>query len=79
MADKIPVPRHIGIIMDGNGRWAQNRGEPRINGHRQGMLALKEIVETTRRLGVDVLTVYAFSTENWKRPKTEVGFLMKLL
>ena len=79
MADKIPVPKHIGIIMDGNGRWAQNRGEPRINGHRQGMLALKEIVETTRRLGVDVLTVYAFSTENWKRPKTEVGFLMKLL
>lgn len=79
MEDRQGIPRHIGVIMDGNGRWAERRGEPRINGHRQGMLALKDIVETSRKIGVDVLTVYAFSTENWKRPKTEVGFLLKLL
>lgn len=73
------VPRHIGIIMDGNGRWAKKRGEIRVNGHREGMKTLKKIVESCRELGVDYLTVYAFSTENWKRPKSEISFLMKLL
>ena len=73
------IPRHIGIIMDGNGRWAESRGEPRRNGHREGMVVLKNTVESCKNLGVDYLTVYAFSTENWKRPKAEVGFLLKLL
>ncbi len=73
------VPRHIAIIMDGNGRWAKKRGFPRVEGHRRGAASLREAVKTCRELGVKYLTVYAFSTENWKRPKEEVGFLMKLL
>ncbi len=73
------MPRHIAIIMDGNGRWAQARNLPRVFGHRQGVLALKPIVKTCARLGVSVLTVYAFSTENWIRPKAEVDALMDLL
>jgi undecaprenyl diphosphate synthase len=73
------VPRHIAIIMDGNGRWAKKRGMPRIEGHRRGAASLKEAVRTCMELGVQYLTVYAFSTENWKRPKEEVSFLMKLL
>lgn len=76
-ADK--MPRHIAIIMDGNGRWAQKRLLPRTMGHRAGMGALKEIVRACSDLGIEVLTVYAFSTENWKRPFEEVDYLMKLL
>ncbi len=76
-ADKLP--HHIAIIMDGNGRWAQRRLLPRTMGHRAGMGSLKEIVRACSDLGVEVLTVYAFSTENWKRPWEEVDFLMKLL
>jgi undecaprenyl diphosphate synthase len=73
------TPKHIAIIMDGNGRWARKRGLPRIEGHRRGAASLKEAVKTCVELGVKYLTVYAFSTENWKRPKEEVGFLMNLL
>ncbi|KLU64760.1 ditrans,polycis-undecaprenyl-diphosphate synthase ((2E,6E)-farnesyl-diphosphate specific) [Desulfosporosinus acididurans] len=73
------LPRHIAIIMDGNGRWAQKRALPRSMGHRAGVEALRKIVKTCSKLGIEVLTVYAFSTENWSRPKDEVGILMKLL
>lgn len=73
------LPRHIAIIMDGNGRWAQKRGLPRSMGHRAGVEALRKVVKTCSNLGIEVLTVYAFSTENWSRPKDEVGVLMKLL
>jgi undecaprenyl diphosphate synthase len=72
------LPRHIAIIMDGNGRWANKRVLPRIAGHREGMKVVKKITKLSNRLGVDVLTVYAFSTENWKRPKNEVDYIMKL-
>ncbi|TVP84222.1 MAG: isoprenyl transferase [Alkalicoccus sp.] len=72
------VPAHIAIIMDGNGRWAKQRGLPRIAGHREGMNVVRNIVETASEVGVKYLTLYAFSTENWKRPKTEVDFLMRL-
>lgn len=72
------IPRHIAIIMDGNGRWAQKRNLPRIKGHYQGMKVVRTIARTASNLGVKTLTLYAFSTENWKRPKTEVDFLMKL-
>ncbi|GLX68516.1 isoprenyl transferase [Paenibacillus glycanilyticus] len=72
------VPEHIAIIMDGNGRWAKKRGLPRIAGHHTGMKTVKRIVIEADRLGVKYLTLYAFSTENWKRPKDEVEFLMKL-
>lgn len=72
------VPKHIAIIMDGNGRWAKKRGLPRIAGHHSGMKTIKRIVIEADRLGVKYLTMYAFSTENWKRPKDEVDFLMKL-
>ena len=73
------IPRHIAIIMDGNGRWAKERGLARIKGHEQGATALRKIVEGCAELKVEFLTVYAFSTENWSRPKTEVAALMKLL
>lgn len=73
------LPRHIAIIMDGNGRWAQKRALPRSMGHRAGVEALRKIVKVCSNLGIQVLTVYAFSTENWNRPKDEVGILMKLL
>lgn len=73
------VPRHIAIIMDGNGRWAKQRGLHRALGHREGVKALKPIVKEAVRLGVEVLTVYAFSTENWRRPHQEVDVLMALL
>lgn len=76
-ADK-PIPKHIAIIMDGNGRWAQKRFMPRIAGHKEGMNNVKTITKHASRLGVKVLTLYAFSTENWKRPTEEVDFLMKL-
>ena len=73
------IPRHVAIIMDGNGRWAAQRHLPRVEGHRAGIDAVRDVVETSARLGLDVLTLYAFSVENWKRPKTEVSVLMSLL
>ncbi|KAB2879330.1 isoprenyl transferase [bacterium] len=73
------LPRHIAIIMDGNGRWAKERGMPRIAGHNQGVKSVKEIVEACGELGIEALTLYAFSQENWKRPTWEVSALMKLL
>lgn len=73
------IPKHIAIIMDGNGRWAKKRGLSRSMGHREGSRTLKKIVEACYQLGVRYLTVYAFSTENWSRPKEEVDELMKLL
>ena len=73
------LPRHIAIIMDGNGRWAHKRALPRSLGHRAGVEALRKVVKACSNLGIEVLTVYAFSTENWKRPKDEVGALMNLL
>jgi len=76
---KGPVPLHIGIIMDGNGRWAKRRGLPRSAGHREGANTLKRIVKECDELGIKYLTAYAFSTENWSRPKQEVDDLMALL
>ncbi|MCL5670210.1 MAG: isoprenyl transferase [Acidobacteria bacterium] len=73
------LPRHIAVIMDGNGRWARRRHLPRIAGHRAGIGAVRQAVEACTRLGVPCLTLYAFSVENWKRPKTEVRLLMGLL
>ncbi|HEY2124430.1 MAG TPA: polyprenyl diphosphate synthase, partial [Chthoniobacterales bacterium] len=73
------VPRHIAIIMDGNGRWARQRGLPRIKGHEQGAQAVRACVEGCGELKVEYLTLYAFSAENWQRPKTEVFALMRLL
>jgi undecaprenyl diphosphate synthase len=73
------VPRHIAVIMDGNGRWAQQRGLPRVQGHKAGSASVREIVEASARLGVSYLTLYAFSSENWKRPRVEVGSLWRLL
>lgn len=73
------IPKHIAIIMDGNGRWAKKRGLPRTFGHRAGVETIKELVKECGRLGVKYLTLYAFSTENWKRPSDEVGALMDLL
>ncbi len=72
------LPQHVAIIMDGNGRWAKQRGLPRIEGHRRGANTLKEILRYCKDLGIKTLTVYAFSTENWGRPHTEVNFLMTL-
>ncbi len=72
------LPRHIAIIMDGNGRWAKKRGLPRVAGHRQGTEALKRVMDVCGELGIKYLTVYAFSTENWQRPKDEVDFLLNL-
>jgi undecaprenyl diphosphate synthase len=73
------LPSHIAIIMDGNGRWASRRHLPRVEGHRSGITAVRETVEASARLGIDVLTLYAFSLENWKRPEAEVTTLMALL
>ena len=73
------LPKHIAIIMDGNGRWAKLRNKPRVFGHREGAKSVRKIVEATARLGIKNLTLYAFSTENWNRPKHEVKTLMKLL
>ncbi len=73
------LPTHIAIIMDGNGRWAAQRHLPRVEGHRAGIDAVRDTVETAARLGIDVLTLYAFSVENWKRPPAEVSMLMTLL
>ncbi len=73
------LPRHIAIIMDGNGRWARQRKLPRVAGHRAGIEAVRDVVKTSARLGCEVLTLYAFSVENWKRPQPEVEMLMSLL
>ncbi len=74
-----PVPRHVAIIMDGNGRWARSQGLPRIKGHEVGAESVREIVRACRKRGVKALTLYSFSTENWRRPPDEVGALMTLL
>ena len=74
----LEVPKHIGIIMDGNGRWAKKRMQPRVFGHKAGMEALQEVTIAAKNMGVQVLTVYAFSTENWTRPEDEVKFIMHL-
>lgn len=76
---KVEIPRHVAIIMDGNGRWARRRAMPRFLGHRQGVKALKIAVRHASNLGIEVLTVYAFSTENWQRPREEVDFLLELM
>jgi undecaprenyl diphosphate synthase len=73
------VPRHIAIIMDGNGRWARKKGGERLFGHKNGVESVRQVVEASGELGVEYLTLYAFSTENWKRPRTEVDGLMSLL
>src|SRR3954465_3518773 len=73
------LPRHVAIIMDGNGRWAARRGQPRVAGHRAGVEAVRSTVDTGARLGLGALTLYAFSTENWKRPRLEVDALMRML
>jgi undecaprenyl diphosphate synthase len=77
--DRSNLPRHVAIIMDGNGRWAKQRGLPRVIGHRAGTKTVKKIVTAASEIGIQVLTLYAFSTENWKRPPQEVKALMKLL
>jgi undecaprenyl diphosphate synthase len=78
-AGMLAIPRHVAIIMDGNGRWAKARRLPRIAGHRAGVEAVRKVVEAAPDLGIEVLTLYAFSSENWKRPEDEVGYLMGLL
>lgn len=78
-SEKGNIPKHIAIIMDGNGRWAKGRGLPRAAGHKAGVNTVREMVESCARLGVKYLTLYTFSTENWKRPKDEVSTLMRLM
>lgn len=73
------VPRHVGIIMDGNGRWAENRGLPRLEGHREGSASVRAVTTVAREMGVEALTLYAFSSQNWSRPAEEVAGLMDLL
>ena len=73
------IPKHVAIIMDGNGRWAKQKGKTRIFGHKEGVNSVRDIVEVSGQLGIKYLTLYTFSTENWKRPKSEVTILMKLL
>src|SRR5687767_3087646 len=73
------LPQHIAVIMDGNGRWAKQRGKPRIFGHRAGAESVRAIIDTSTRLGIKAVTLYAFSTENWKRPRTEIKGLMSML
>lgn len=77
--DKTTLPKHIAIIMDGNGRWAKERGQDRINGHHEGVLSVRDVVNVAGEIGIQYLTLYAFSTENWNRPKEEVDALMELL
>ncbi len=79
MLDPSRLPRHIAIIMDGNGRWANRRNLPRVAGHKAGIEAVRATVETSARIGIEILTLYAFSTENWKRPRSEVETLWNLL
>src|SRR5438034_11323118 len=78
-AARPPLPRHVAIIMDGNGRWAKRRGLPRIEGHRKGADSVRDVVRASRELGLKALTLYAFSTQNWDRPMEEVRALMELL
>ena len=77
--DKQRLPRHVAIIMDGNGRWATKRGLTRVTGHRRGRDSVNDVVEAARRLGIEYLSLYAFSTENWQRPQNEVAALMRFL
>ncbi len=77
--DRARIPRHVAIIMDGNGRWAQKHGWPRIEGHRRGVTSVRSVVEEASRLGLQQLTLYCFSSENWKRPPKELSLLMLLL
>src|SRR5213594_1300762 len=77
--DLARLPRHIAIIMDGNGRWAGRRHLPRVAGHRAGIASVRDVVEASARLGLEVITLYAFSKENWKRPRAEIETLMQLL
>ncbi len=79
LLDQTRLPQHVAVIMDGNGRWAQQQGLMRVRGHEKGTKAVRQTVETCAQLGINYLTLYAFSTENWKRPKVEVDTLMKLL
>lgn len=79
MIDNAAIPVHIGIIMDGNGRWARQRNLPRTSGHKEGLTVAKNIVREAAKLGVKYVTLYTFSTENWKRAQDEVGFLMNLI
>ena len=73
------VPKHVGIIMDGNGRWAESRGLPRLEGHREGSTSVREVTRSARRIGLKAITLYAFSSQNWSRPPEEVAGLMELL
>ncbi|MFZ7132092.1 MAG: isoprenyl transferase [Eubacteriales bacterium] len=77
--DMRKLPKHIGIIMDGNGRWAKQKNKPRLLGHKAGVEALRGIIQSSSDIGIEILTIYAFSTENWRRPKSEVDGLMRLL
>ena len=77
--DKSALPVHVGIIMDGNGRWAQKRALPRSSGHKEGVRCAREIIKAAARMGIRYLTLYTFSTENWKRTEEETSFLMNLL
>jgi len=77
--DKTRLPKHIAIIMDGNGRWAKERGYDRIFGHQNGVTSVRETTEAAAEIGIEYLTLYAFSTENWNRPQSEVDALMELL
>ena len=77
--DRSKLPKHVAIIMDGNGRWAKERGQDRVYGHHEGVLSVREIVNVSAEIGIEYLTLYAFSTENWNRPKVEVDALMELL
>jgi len=79
MSETRRLPRHVGIIMDGNGRWAQNHGRPRLDGHRAGADSVRDITRASRQLGIEALTLYAFSSQNWARPAEEVAGLMLLL
>ena len=78
MEENLKIPAHVALILDGNGRWAKKRGLPRQHGHKKGCVTLEQVVEDAARLGIRYLTVYGFSTENWKRPEEEVGALMQL-
>src|SRR5580700_6979445 len=77
--DPTRLPRHVAIIMDGNGRWARQRGLPRVEGHRRGVKSVRSTIEECCRLGIEQLTLYCLSIENWKRPREELDFLMALL
>lgn len=77
--DRTPLPKHVAIVMDGNGRWAEKRNKPRLYGHKEGASSVREIVEVAAEIGIEILTLYAFSSENWRRPEHEVKGLMTIL